>query len=112
MLKFLESLRMELYLNTVCSHLKNTSFPNKMITKNMSGINCIIGMLDNSELGSIIHQHFSSTTEHFAEEVEKCKILSPYLCKDVEKLDDLGCPKASKLLESSDAESNCSNYPY
>ena len=38
--------------------------------------------------------------------------LSPYLCKDVENLDDLGCPKASKLLENQDAEWNCCNYPY
>ena len=28
------------------------------------------------------------------------------MCKDVENLDDLSCPKASKLLENGDAEWN------
>ena len=78
----------------------------------MHGINWNHGKLDYSELAFIIHQHCSPTTEYFAKGLEKCKILSPYLCKDVENLDDLGCPKASKLLENDDAEWNCSNYPY
>ena len=54
----------------------------------------------------------SPTTEYFAKGLEKFKILLPYLCMDVENFDDLGCPKASKLLENDDAEWNCSNYPY
>ena len=51
-------------------------------------------------------------SEYFAKGLQKCKILSPYLCKDVENFDDLGCPKDSKLLENDDAEWNCSNYAY
>ena len=78
----------------------------------MHGINWNHGKLDYSALAFIIHQHCSPTTEYFAKGLEKCKILSPYLCKHVENLDDLGCPKASKQLEKDDAEWNCSNYPY
>ena len=88
------------------------TFQAKWSTKNMHGINWNHGELDYSELAFIIHQHCSPTTEYFAKGLEKCKILSPYLCKDVENLDDLGCRKASKLLENDDAEWNCSNYPY
>ena len=78
----------------------------------MHGINWNHGKLDYSELAFTIHQHCSQTTEYFAKVFEKCKIISPYLCKDVKNLDDLGCPKASKLIENDDAEWNCSNYPY
>ena len=49
---------------------------------------------------------------YFAKGLEKCKFLSPYLCKDVENLDDLDCPKASQQLENDDAEWNCNNYAY
>ena len=78
----------------------------------MHGINWKDETLDNSGLASIIHQHSAPTTEHFSEGVKNCKILSPYLCKDVENLDDLGCPKAYKLLLNCDAEWNCSNYAF
>ena len=88
------------------------TFQAKWNTKNMHGIILNQGKLDYSELAFIIHQHCSPTTEYFAKGLENCKILSPYLCKDVENLDDLGCPKASKLLENDDADRNCSNCPY
>ena len=84
----------------------------KWSKKNMRGIKWNHGKLDYSELTFIIHQHCSPTTEYFVKGLEKYKILSPYLCKNVENLDDLGCPKACKLLEKDDAEWNCSNYPY
>ena len=109
-----ESLRTELYLDTVFSHLKTTNrhFKQSGTHKKMNGINGNHGKLEYSELASIIHQHCSPTSEYFAKRLKKCKILSPYLCKDVENLDNFGCPKASKLLENDDAEWNCSNYPY
>ena len=75
------------------------TFQTKWNTKNMHGINWNHGQLDYSELAFIIHQYCSPTTEYFAKGLEKCQVLSPYLCKDVGNLDDLGCPKASKLLE-------------
>ena len=42
----------------------------------------------------------------------KCKILSNYLCRDVENLDDFGCPKASKLISNEDTMWECNNVPY
>ena len=84
------------------------TFQAKWNTKNMHGIIWNHGKLDYPELAFIIHQHCSPTAEYFAKGLEKCKMLSPYLCKDVENLDDLGCPKASKLLENDAAEWNCS----
>ena len=77
----------------------------------MHGINWNHGKLDYFELASIIHRHCPPTTEYFAKGLRKCKIFSPYLCKHIENL-DLGCPKASKLLENDYAECNCSNCPY
>ena len=40
------------------------------------------------------------------------KDLKVDLCKDVESLNDFGCPKNSKLLENDNAEWNCSNCQY
>ena len=88
------------------------TFQAKLNTKSVHSLNWIHVKLDYSELIFFIHQRCSPTTEYFAEGFEKCKVLLPYLCEDVENLDDLGCPKASKLLENDDAEWNCSNYPY
>ena len=82
-------------------------------TKNLHGIIWNNGKLEYTELSSsIIHQHCSPTTEYFAKGLEKCNLFSKYLCKDVENLDDLGCPKVSKLLNNSDTDWDCSNYPY
>ena len=69
------------------------TFQAKWNTKNLHGINWNNGKLEYTELSSIIHQHCSPTTEYFAKGLEKCNLLSNYLCKDVENLDDLGCPK-------------------
>ena len=74
-----------------------------------------IGAVENwnkIELSSIIHHYCSPTTDYFAKGLEKCNLLSNYLCKDVENLDDLGCPKVSKLLNNLDTDWDCSNYPY
>ena len=81
-------------------------------TKYLNGINWNNGKLEYTELSSINHQHCSLTTEYFAKGLEKCNLLSNNLCKDVENLDDLGCPKVSKILNSSDTDWDCSNYPY
>ena len=78
----------------------------------MHGINWNNENLDYFELASIIHQHCSPITEYFAKRLEIFKNLSPYLCKDLKNLDDLGFKKASILLENNDAEWNCSNYRY
>ena len=76
------------------------TFQAKWNTKNLQGINWNNGKIDYSDLPTTIHQHCSPTTEYFAKGLEKCKILSNYLFKDVENLDVFGCPKASKLISN------------
>ena len=88
------------------------TFQAKWNTKNLHGINWNNEKLEYTELSSIIHQHCSATTKYFAKRLEKCNLLSNYLCKDVENLDDLGCPKVSKLLNNMDTDYDCSNCPY
>ena len=88
------------------------TFQAKWITKTLHGINWKNGKLEYTELSSIIHQHCSPTTEYFAKGLEKCNLLLKYLSKDVENLDDFGCPKFSKLLNNLDTDWDCSNYPY
>ena len=88
------------------------TFQAKWNTKNLHGINWNNGKVDYSDLPTIIHQHCSPTTEYFAKGLEKCKILSNYLCKDVENLHNFGCPKASKLISNEGIIWECSNYPY
>ena len=51
-----------------------------------------------------MHKHCSPTTVFFAKRLERCNFLSPYLCKDVVNLDDLGCSKATKFLINNDAD--------
>ena len=65
------------------------TFQAKWNIKNIHGIHWNNEKLDHAELASIIHQHCSQTTEYFAKRLEKCNILTPYLCKDVEHLDFL-----------------------
>ena len=88
------------------------TFQARWNTKNLHGINWSSGKLEYIELSSIIHHYCSPTTEYFAKGLEKCNLLSNYLCKDVENLDDLGCPKVSKLPNNLDTDWDCSNYPY
>ena len=88
------------------------TFQAKWNTKKLRGIIWNNRKNDYSDPPTIIHQHCSPTTEYFANVLEKCKVLSNYLCKDVENLDDFGCPKASKLISNEDIIWESSNYPY
>ena len=88
------------------------TFQAKLNTKNLHGINWNNGKQEYTELSSINHQRCSPTTEYFAKGLEKCNLLSNYSCKEVENLQDLGWPKVSKLLNNSDTDWDCSNYPY
>ena len=80
------------------------TFQAKWNTKHLLGINWNNRKLKFTELSSIIHQPCSPTTEYFAKGLEKCNLLSNYLFKDVENLNDLGCPKVSKLLNNADTD--------
>ena len=46
--------------------------------------------------------------EYFAKGLEKCKFLSTLLGKEVENLDDYGCPKIQHL----NTDWLCTSYPY
>ena len=80
--------------------------------KNIHGIYWNNVKPEYTELSSIIHQHCSPKTEYFAKGLEKCNLFSKCLCRDVENLDYLGCPKNSKLFNNSDTNWDCSSYPY
>ena len=84
------------------------TFQAKWNTENLHGINWNNGKVDYSDLPTTIHL----PTEHFAKGLEKCKILSNYFCRDVENLDNYGCPKASKLISNEDTIWERSNCPY
>ena len=58
---------------------------------------CNSGCLDYSENPNILPK--DAEGEEFAEETEKCEIPGNLLDRDVEKLDDHGCPKIRDLVD-------------
>ena len=104
--------RTELCWDIRSSHDYKPTIQAKCNTKNVHGVNWNNGKVDYADLPTIVYQPCSPTTEYFAKGLEKCKILSNYLCKDVENLDNFGCPKASKLISNEDTIWECSNYPF
>ena len=77
-------------------------------TRNMHGIVWNRRRLDYSELSNILPRDV--TGEYFEKGTEKCKILGNLLDRDVENLEDHGCPKVQDLVD----EGNwiCSSYPF
>ena len=67
-------------------------------TRNLPGFVWNSGCLDNSELPNILPRYVKG--EYFAKGTEKCKILGSLLGKEVENLDDHGCPKIGDLGEA------------
>ena len=49
--------------------------------------------------------------EVFAAGLEKCRLLATFPGKNVENLDDYGCPKIQDLVKT-DSLWNCSSYPF
>ena len=47
----------------------------------------------------------------FAKELEKCRLLTNLLGRNVENLDDYGCPKTQDFIKT-DSSWICSNYPF
>ena len=68
---------------------------------------CNSGRLDSSELSNILPR--AVKREYLAKGTEKCTILGNLLDKEVEKLEDHGCPKVQEIVD----EENwiCSSYP-
>lgn len=82
------------------------------ITKNLHGINWNNGKKPYSELAGLLKRTDSTSTEFFAKGLEKCRIISKILEKDVENLDNYFCPKVQHLIfKDEDYDWECSNYP-
>ena len=106
--------RTELFWDSVSCHPKTTN----LLFKQSGTLKIYMGSIGAVENWNILSCHQSFTfivhlqQNIFAKGLEKCNLLSNYLCKDVENLDDLGCPKISELLNNLDTDWDCSNYPY
>ena len=65
-------------------------------TSNLHGSVWNSGRLDYSEISNFLPKTVRG--ECFAQRLEKCKILCNFLDKEVEKLEDQGCPKVQDLF--------------
>ena len=81
-------------------------------TRNLQGIMWKSDCLDNSELPNILPK--DTKPEYFAKGTEKSKILGNLMDKEVENLDDHGCPKIRDLVDPrADGETwICPSYPF
>ena len=77
-------------------------------TRNWHGIVWNSGRRDYSELSSILPRAVKG--EYFAKGTEKCKILGNLLGKEVENLEDHGCPTVQDLVD--EEFWICSSYPF
>ena len=88
--------------------------PNKQTTWNIShlhGIAWSSGKLDYDKLFAVFFDIKAMNAEVFAEKLEKCRMLTNFLGRNVEKLDDYGCPKNQDLVKM-DSSWVCSSYPF
>ena len=77
-------------------------------TRNLHEIVWNSGRLHYSELPNILPRDIKG--EFFAKRTEKCKILASLMDKEVETLDDHGCPKVQDLVD--EEIRICSRYPF
>ena len=86
--------------------------PNKQTTWNTShlhGIAWSCGKLEYEKLFAVFYDIKVMNAEVFAKGLEKCRLLTTFLGKNVENLDDYGCPKIQDLVRT-DSLCNCSSY--
>ena len=77
--------------------------PNKQATWNTShlhGIAWSSGKLDYEKLFAIFYNIRKVNAEVFAKGLEKCRLLTNLLGRNVENLDDYGCPKISRSCQN------------
>ena len=87
--------------------------PNKETTWNTShlhGIAWSSGKLDYEKLFAVFYDIRVVIAEVFAKGLEKCRLLINLLGRNVENLDDYGCPKIQDLVKT-DSSWICSSYP-
>ena len=91
--------------------------PNEQTTWNTShlhGIVLISGNLEFENLFAVLYDIKILNAEVFAKLFEKCRLLTRLLGKNVESLDDYGCPKIQDLVGERKTDSFwiCSSYPF
>ena len=77
--------------------------PNKQTTWNTShlhGIAWSSGKLDFEKLFAVFYDIRVMNAEVFAKGLEKCRLLTNFLGRNVENLDDYGCPKLQDLVKT------------
>ena len=77
--------------------------PNKQTTWNTShlhGIEWSSGKLDYENLFAVFYDIKIMNAEVFAKGLEKCRLLTNLLGRNVENLDDYGCPKNSRSCQN------------
>ena len=88
--------------------------PNKQTTWNTSHLHGIAwgsGKLDYEMLFAVFYDIRLMNAEVFAKRLEKCRLLTNLLWRNVENLDDYGCPKIQDLVKT-DSSWICSSYPF
>ena len=88
--------------------------PNKQTTWNTShlhGIAWSSGKLEYDKLFAVFYDIKLMNAEVFAKGLEKCRLLTNLLGRNVESLDDYGCPKIQDLVKT-DSSWICSSYPF
>ena len=77
--------------------------PNKQTswnTKHLHGIAWSSGKLDCEKLFAVFYDKKVMNAEVFAKGLKKCRLLTNLLGRNVEKLDDYGCPKIQDLVKT------------
>ena len=80
-------------------------------TKRLHGTAWSSGKLDYEKLFAVFYDIKVINAEVFAKELEKCRLLTNLLGRNVENLDDYGCPKIKDLVKM-DSLWICSSYPF
>ena len=88
--------------------------PNKQTTWNtnhLDGFAWSSGKLDYEKLFAVFYDIKVMNAEVFAKGLEKCRLLTNLLGRNVENLDDYGCPKIQDLTKTNSSWI-CSSYPF
>ena len=88
--------------------------PNKQTiwnTSHLIGIAWSSGKLDYEKLFAVFYDINLMNAEVFAKGLGKCTLLTDLLGRNVENLDDYGCPKIHDRVKT-DSLWNCSSYPF
>ena len=88
--------------------------PNKQTTWNtklLHGIAWSSGKLDYDKLSVVSYDIRVMNAEVFAKGLEQCRVLTNILGRNVENLDNYGCPKIKDFVKT-DSSWICSSYPF